>query len=324
VHRSDGDEGWLRIVATGLLFAVAYCVPATAAEAGCATTASCPASATSVAADDASAPIHFFGDTSHLQATSDQVSLASQPGPLPISVSGNIQSWTSGPPLSDLYTEAAQGFYRIDENWKILGQQLYQQQGSITLANFVGGFNYKPNDDISLNVTAGIGVHTLYTYQWSTYISPQYVLPWSLGGKKRVALEADTTFENYVRGNFSQVTPKLDLDLATWLPQLQIGYAFGNFENTTSISATQYYQPQTIRGVTLTAVLHPLDRVYIVASYLPANRNYIAGSYVRQNSFGGTIHWNLNAALRLSAYGEDTWYQGGSDRALGGGLGLAF
>ncbi len=319
-----GDGGWqqLRAAATVVVFAVASYLPATAS--GCDSTASCSATATSAAGDDASEPIHFFGDTSHLQATSDQVSSASQPGPLPISISGNIQSWTSGPALSDLYTEAAQGFYRINESWKILGQELYQQQGSITLANFVGGFNYKPNDDISLNVTAGVGVHALYTYQWSTYISPQYVLPWSFEGKKRVALEADTTFENYVRGNFSQVMPKLDLDVAAWLPQLQIGYAFGNFENITPISATQYYQPQTIRGVTLIAVLHPLDQVYIVASYLPANRNYTAGSYVRQNSFGGTIHWNLNAALRLSAYGEDTWYQGGSDRALGGGISLAF
>jgi hypothetical protein len=322
VRRSDGGTQRLKVAATAFLFALASYLPATAG--GCNSTASCSATATSPADEAASEPIHFFGDTSHLQATSDQVSLASQPGPLPISISGNIQSWTSGPPLSDLYTEAAQGFYRINENWKILGQQLYQQQGSITLANFVGGFNYKPNDDISLNVTAGVGVHTLYTYQWSTYISPQYVLPWTISGKKRIALEADTTFENYIRGNFSQVTPKLDLDLASWLPQLQIGYAFGNFENTTSISTTQYYQPQTIRGVTLTAVLHPLAQVYIVASYLPANRNYIAGSYVSQNSFGGTIHWNLNSALRLSAYGEDTWYQGGSDRALGGGISLAF
>lgn len=62
--------------------------------------------------------------------SADQVGLATQTGPLPISISGNVQSWTSGSPLRDLYTESAQGFYQLNQNWRILGQQLYQQQGS--------------------------------------------------------------------------------------------------------------------------------------------------------------------------------------------------
>jgi hypothetical protein len=247
-----------------------------------------------------------------------------EPGPLPISVSGNVQSWTSGPPLGDLYTESAQGFYQLNQNWKILGQQLYQQQGSITLSNFVGGANFRPNNDLSLNATAGAGVHTLYTYQWSVYVSPQYRLPWTICGKKPVALEIDAAFENYVLGKFFQATPKVDLDLISRLPHLQIGYALGDFDNTTSVHATQYYQPQAIRGVTITAVAHPLDRMYVVVSYLPANRNYIAGSYVTQNNFGGTVHWNLRAGVRFSFYGEDSWYRNGSDRALGGGVSFAF
>jgi hypothetical protein len=275
-----------------------------------------------LASDDLS--LHFFGNTTHLQATSDQVGLATQTGPLPISVSGNVQSWTSGPPLGDLYTESAQGFYRLNQNWRILGQRLYQQQGSITLWNFVGGVNFRPNNDLSLNVTVGAGVHTLYTYQWSAYLSPQYRLPWTVCSKKPVALEIDTTFENYVLGNFFQATPKLDLDLTSWLPQLQIGYALGDFDDTASVRLTQYYQPQAIRGATITAVAHPLDQMYIVASYLPANRNYVAGSHVIQNIFGGAVHWNLRTGFRLSFYGEDSWYEGGGDRALGGGVSFAF
>jgi hypothetical protein len=282
------------------------------------------ATATADPAGNGSPLFNFFGDTSHRQTTADQVSLSSQSGPLPVTISGNVQRWTSGPPLQNLYTQAAQGLYRINDQWKLLGQELYQQQGSINLLNVVGGFNYQPNDDFNINVTAGVGDHTLYTYRWSTYISPQYRLPWELYGRRRVAIEAATTFENYELGNFYQLTPKLDLDLADWLPQLQIGYAFGNFGSTGATTTTQYYQPQTVRGLTITAVAHPLQDVYIVASYLPANRNYIAGNYVVQDTVAATVHWNVAGNLRLAAYAEKSWYQGGSYRALGGGVSFAF
>lgn len=268
--------------------------------------------------------MHFFGDTRHLQATADQVGLATQTGPLPITLSGNVQTWTSGPPLGDLYTEIAQASFKLNDSWTLLGQQLYQQQGSVTLANIVGGVNVKPTPDLSLNVLVGAGIHTLYTYQWSTFVSPQYRLPWTFGGQQRVALEADGTFEHYQLGQFSQITPKIDLRIAAWLPQVQLGYAFGSFNNDGPSSSTQYYQPQALRGVTLTTVFHPCDKVYVVLSILPANENYIAGSHVTQNTVGGTFHWNVSNWLRLSFYGEDTWYDGGSDRALGGGLSFAF
>jgi hypothetical protein len=142
--RASSRRRQARAIAVVLL--VVMPAPAMAAEMNC-NTADTPCSATknTVASDDL--PVHFFGDTTHLQATSDQVGLEAQTGPLPISVSGNVQSWTSGPPLSDLYTESAQALYHINQNWKILGQQLYQQQGSIALSNFVGGFNYRPNND---------------------------------------------------------------------------------------------------------------------------------------------------------------------------------
>jgi hypothetical protein len=274
---------------------------------------------------NSSAPtFNFFGNTSHLLATSDQVSLASQHGPLPITISGNVQRWTSGPSMQNLYTQSAQGLYSIDDHWKLLGQELYQQQGSINLLNLVGGFNYRANDDFNINVTAGVGDHTLYTYRWSTYISPQYRLPVEVYGQRRLSIEAATTFENYALGNFYQLTPKLDMDLGDWLPQLQIGYAFGNFGNTTATTRTQYYQPQTVRGLTITAVAHPLEQVYIVASWLPANRNYIAGNYVVQDTIAATVHWNVAGNFRLAAYAEKSWYQGGSYRALGGGISFAF
>ncbi|GAB0120139.1 hypothetical protein Acid7E03_42110 [Acidisoma sp. 7E03] len=250
--------------------------------------------------------------------------MTTQTGPLPITVSGNVQSWTSGPPLENLYTESAQASFKIDKAWTILGQQLYQQQGSITLANLVGGVNVKPSQDLSINMLAGAGIHTRYTYQWSLFLSPQLRLPWMVSGQRRIALEADSTFEHYELGHFVQVTPKIDVKIASWFPQLQVGYAFGRFDNDGTVSSTQYYQPQALRGATVTAVFRPAESVYIVASLLPANRNYIAGTHVVQSTIGGTIHWNIADWLRLSFYGDDTWYSGGSDRALGGGLGFAF
>src|SRR6187402_2556897 len=105
------------------------------------------------AGDSSSTPsglTHFFGDTQHLQAVADQVSLSTQTGPLPFTLSGNVQSWTSGPKLSDLYTQTAQASFAINSQWKLLGQQLYQQQASVSLWNFVGGVNYSPTDDLSI------------------------------------------------------------------------------------------------------------------------------------------------------------------------------
>lgn len=267
---------------------------------------------------------HFFGDTQHVQATADQVNLSTQTGPLPFTLSGNVQSWTSGPKLADLYTEAAQGYYTINKQWKLLGQQLYQQQAAISLWNFVGGLGYSPTDDISINAMAGVGVHTLYTYQAAVFLSPQYTLPKAITGDHTVALSENFTFENYALGNFYQNTPKVSVRVASWLPQIQIGYAFGTFVNDAGVTQTQYYQPQAVRGATLTAVLHPLERIYAVLTCLPANRNYIAGDYVTQSTVGATLHVNLATFLRASAFYQDTWYEGGSDHAIGGGLNVTF
>ncbi len=269
--------------------------------------------------------MHFFGNFNHPQAMQDQVALAVHPGPLPIMVSGNVQRWMTGPPLKDLDTQVAQGLFRVNDKWTVVAQQLYQQQGPITLANLVAGFNYKPDEDWSINATLGAGIHTLYTYQWSGFISPQYQLPLEIAGRKRISVEAGLTFEQYQLGTFTQILPKVNLHVASWLPQVSVGYAEGHFHNSTPVSATQYYQPQTVHGFALTAVTRPLDSVYVVVSYLPVNRNYIAGSNVTQDTVSGTIHWNLTDSLRLSVFGQFQDVRGGgSDNAFGGGVNFTF
>jgi len=284
----------------------------------------CPGAASAASSGASPDFTHFFGDTRYLQAMGDQVSLGTQKGPLPFTLSGNVQTWTSGPPQGELYTEVLQASYSIDSEWKLLGQQLYQQQDQITLWNFVGGFNYKPDDALSVNAMVGAGVNTLYTYQWTAYVSPQYTVPWTLGGQKRIAIEADFTYESYELGDFYQVRPKVSVNVASWLPQLQLGYAYGEFENSTSVTRTQYYQPQPVRGFNLTAVLKPFDSTYLVLSYLPDNLNYIAGSYSSQSTIGATMHLNLTDTFRASLFYQDTWYDGGSDMAFGGGISTAF
>jgi hypothetical protein len=280
---------------------------------------------TSTASSDALIGMtHFFGNTRHLQAAADQGGLGTQTGPLPLTLSGNVQSWTAGPPMADLYTEAAQATYRIDDTWKLLGQQLYQQQSSISLWNFVGGVGYSPTENFSLNAMVGVGIHTQYTYQWAAYVSPQYTLPVLINGEKRVAFGANFTYEKYELGTFSQITPRVSLNVASWLPQVQIGYAFGEFDNTTPVTRTQYYQPQAVSGLNVTAVLHPFDSIFAVLTFLPENRNYIAGNYVRQSTVGATLHANLSPSFRASAFYQDTWYAGGRDHAIGGGISVAF
>lgn len=267
---------------------------------------------------------NFFGNSRYLQAMSDQVNLTRQGGPLPFTLSGNVQAWTSGPSQPDLYTEIAQLAYKLDDQWTLIGQQLYQQQASIELWNFVGGFGYQPTEDFSVNVTAGFGVHTLYTYEWAAYVSPQYTLPVTIGGEKRIALGANVTVESYELGTFYQVQPRVSLRAASWLPQVQIAYSFGSFDNATDVTKTQYYQPQAVSGWSITAVLHPFEAIYAVITYLPENRNYIAGNYAVQSTVSGTLHMNLTASLRTSLYYQDTWYQGGGDQAFGGGFSVAF
>lgn len=267
---------------------------------------------------------NFFGNSRYLQATSEQVNLSRGGGPLPFTISGNVQAWTSGPAQPDLYTEVAQLAYKISDQWTLLGQQLYQQQSAIELWNFVGGLGYQPTEDFSINVMAGFGVHTQYTYEWAAYISPQYTLPITIDGEKRIALGANITVEDYELGAFYQFQPRVSLRVASWLPQLQIGYAFGTFDNSTDETRTQYYQPQPVSGWSLTAVFHPFEPVYAVISYLPANNNYIAGDYSVQNTISATVHVNLTEKLRTSVFYQDSWYQNGGDQAFGGSISVNF
>lgn len=283
------------------------------------------ASGAATASPQSSRPMtNFFGNSRYLQAMSDQVNLSRQGGPLPFTLSGNVQSWTSGPPQADLYTEIAQLAYKIDDRWTLIGQQLYQQQASIELWNFVAGLGYQPTEDFSVNVMAGFGVHTRYTYEWAAYVSPQYTLPVSIAGEKRIALGANVTVEKYELGTFYQVQPRVSARAAEWLPQVQVAYAFGTFDNATDVTKTEYYQPQAVSGWSLTAVFHPYESIYAVVTYLPANRNYIAGNYAIQNTISGTLHMNLTPSLRTSLYYQDTWYEGGGDQAFGGGISVSF
>lgn len=275
-------------------------------------------------ASDTTPMTNFFGNSRYLQAMSEQVNLSRQGGPLPFTLSGNVQRWTSGPPQSDLYTESAQLAYKMTDEWTLLGQQLYQQQASIELWNFVGGVGYQPTEDLSVNMMAGVGVHTRYTYQWAAYVSPQYTLPLTIAGEKRIAVGTNITVEKYELGTFYQIQPRVSFRAASWLPQLQIGYAFGDFDNSTDVTKTQYYQPQAVSGWSLTAVMNPFESIYAVVTYLPENRNYIAGNYAVQSTVSGTLHLNLTPSLRTSVFYQDTWYHGGGDQAFGGSLSVSF
>jgi len=264
---------------------------------------------------------HLFGSFGNVQGIQQQVSMVNAVGPLPITLSGNVQRWNSGPPLEDLYTEVLQGLFKLDDRWKLVFQQLYQKQGGVSLVNGTVGFNFTPDPAWSLNATAGFGVHTAYTYRYSLYASPQFKLPMQHDGKALVSLEADLLFNDYELGRFAQAVPKVNLRVARFLPQLTVGYAFGNFTSNAGVSATQYYQPLTTRGFVVSPVFRPADNAFLVVSWFPNNRNYIAGTTPRQNTIGATLHLNVSNQVHFSLFSQ---YQdtigSGTDYALGGGV----
>lgn len=297
---------------------------ALAQSAASATEGSKPGSSASATGDAFASDLshsHLFGSFGNVQGLQQQVSMVNAVGPLPITVSGNVQRWNSGPPLEDLYTEVLQGLFRIDDRWKFVFQQLYQKQGGISLANGVVGFNYAPDAAWSLNATAGFGVHTAYTYRYSLYVSPQLKLPMQHDGKALVSLEADLLFNDYELGRFAQAVPKVNLRVARFLPQLTVGYAFGHFTSNPGVTATQYYQPLTTRGLVLSPVFRPADNVFLVVSWFPNNRNYIAGTTPRQNTVGATLHLNVSNQVHFSLFSQYQETVGsGTDYALGGGV----
>lgn len=266
---------------------------------------------------------HIFGGDINIQGLHQQFALASARGPLPFGVTGSVQRWISGPPLDNLYTQIAQGYVPVGDKWKLVFNEIYQSQGNINLANLVVGANYKPSSDISLNATIGMGANTAYTYRYSVYASPQFMLPYTQNGKKVLSVEAGLTYQSYELGDFSQISPKLNWHVSKSLPMVSAGYSFGSFKNTTAQRMTAYYQPKTLNGAMFTSVVKPSDKSFLALTWYPANRNYIAGVEMIQDTFGATLHYNATEKIRFSLFSQFQVTRG-SGNDIAGGVSMSF
>lgn len=266
---------------------------------------------------------HIFGGDINIQGLHQQFALATARGPLPFGVTGSVQRWISGPPLDNLYTQIAQGYVPVGDKWKLVFNEIYQNQGSINLANVVVGANYKPSSDVSLNATIGVGANMQYTYRYSVYASPQFILPYTQNGKKALSLEAGLTYQSYELGDFSQISPKLNWHVSDLLPMVSVGYSFGNFKNTTAQTMTGYYQPKTLSGAMFTSVVKPSEKSFLALTWYPANRNYIAGVEMIQDTFGATLHYNASEQVRFSLFSQfQVTRASGND--IAGGVSVSF
>lgn len=275
--------------------------------------------------DDNLAHTHIFGGDINIQGMHQQFALASTRGPLPFGITGSVQRWISGPPLDNLYTQIAQGYMPVGDKWKLVFNQVYQNQGNINLANIVVGASYKPTSDVSINATAGVGANTTYTYRYSVYASPQFILPYTQGGKKILSVEAGLTYQSYELGEFSQIAPKINWSASESLPMLSAGYSFGSFRNSTSQTMTGYYQPKTLSGAMFTSVFKPTEKSFFALSWYPANRNYIAGIQAVQDTYGATLHYNASDRIRFSLFSQFQVTRGsGNDVAFGASMSFNF
>lgn len=261
---------------------------------------------------------HIFGNDINIQALHQQFALANAKGPLPIGVTGSVQSWITGPKLANLYTQIAQGYAPVTDNLKLVFNEIYQKQGNIELANIVVGANYQPTKDLSINATTGVGTNPQNTFRYSFYASPQYKLPFEEKGKKITSIEAGLTYQNFELGEFTQIAPKINWHVANFLPVLSAGYSFGNFKNSTPQLTNGYYQPKTINGAMFTGVLKPSQNSFLALSWYPANRNNIAGLEVIQDTVGATLHYNWSPQIRASLFSQYQITRGsGNDVAYG-------
>ena len=275
--------------------------------------------------DNDLAHTHIFGGDINIQSMHQQFALASARGPLPFGVTGSVQRWISGPPLDNLYTQIAQGYMPVGDKWKLVFNQIYQNQGNINLANMVVGASYKPTSDVSINATVGVGANTAYTYRYSIYASPQFILPYTQGGKKVLSVEAGLTYQSYALGEFSQIAPKVNWNASESLPLLSAGYSFGSFRNSTSQTLTGYYQPKTLSGAMFTSVFKPTEKSFFALSWYPANRNYIAGVQMVQDTYGATLHYNASEQIRFSLFSQFQVTRGsGNDVAFGVSMSFNF
>lgn len=268
---------------------------------------------------------HIFGGDINIQGMHQQYSLANARGPLPIALTGSVQKWVTGPPLANLYTQIAQGYAPINDNLKVVFNEIYQKQGNIALTNLVAGVSYKANSDLSINATTGVGNNPQNTYRYSFYLSPQYKLPYESNGQKSTSIEAGLTYQNFALGEFIQISPKMNWHVSDLMPVLSAGYSFGNFKNSTSQVTNGYYPPKTLSGAMFTGVVKPSQNSFLALTWYPANLNNIAGIEVIQDTFGATLHYNWSSQFRSSLFSQFQVTRGsGNNVALGASASFNF
>lgn len=270
------------------------------------------------ASSDTLSHTHIFGGDINIQGMHQQYSLASAKGPLPIGVTGSVQRWVSGPKLANLYTQIAQGYAPVNDQLKLVFNEIYQKQGNIELANMIVGASYQPNSNLSINATTGIGINAQNTYRYSFYVSPQYKLPFEQNGQKITSIEAGLTYQNFELGSFTQIAPKINWHVSNSVPVLSLGYSLGDFKNSTNQTTNGYYQPKTLNGAMFTGVVKPSLNSFLALTWYPANRNNIAGIQVIQDTVGATLHYNWSQNFRSSLFSQFQVTRGsGNDVAFG-------
>lgn len=267
---------------------------------------------------------HLFTDYGNIQSTQQQVLLLNDKAPLPFSIFGSVQKWTTGPAQDNLITQVAQGLYKVNHQWKIIASELYQKQGNINLSNTVLGFNYQPDPHISINSSVGVGTAKAYTYKYSLLFSPEYKFP---EFKNRTTLSTSATFnyQEFSLGSFRQIIPKINWQASEYMPPLSLGYAIGTFQNNSSEIINQYYQPKTINGALISASLRTTERSFFIISYYPYNKNIIGGYTTTQDTLGATINYKVLDKVHVSVFSQYQNTRGSSvNLALGGSINFAF
>lgn len=268
---------------------------------------------------------HVFTTYGNAQSTQQQVYLLSDDKPMPFSLSGNVQKWTTGPSQDNLYTQMLQGLVDLGSKTRLVFSQIYQTQGSIELANAAVGLNYTPTSDWSINTAIGFGVGHQYTYRYSLFFSPQYRLPVQSSGIHAMYAEASINYQNFTSGEFIQLVPKINIQLSETLPPLSVGYAFGTFRNNGPGQLNQYYQPKTRNGAMVSASVRSSDNSFLIFSYYPYNQNIIGGNLVVQDTVAATWNYKVARNLHLSVFGQ---YQNSrnvsTDLTFGGSINFSF
>ena len=267
---------------------------------------------------------HIFTDYGNIQSSQQQILLLNDKAPLPFSVFGSVQKWTTGPTQDNLITQMAQGLYKLNNHWKIIASELYQKQGNINLSNTVLGFNYQPTSNLSINTSAGAGTADTYTYKYSLLFSPEYKFS-LFQDKKLFSTSATLNYQEFALGNFRQFVPKINWQASEYMPPISFGYAIGSFRNTSSSIVNQYYQPKTLRGALISASMRMTDRAFFIISYYPYNKNIIGGYTTTQDTVGATLNYKIQEKVHVSLFSQYQNTRGSSvNLAFGGSFNFAF